>query len=36
LRSIGLARATLHLYWKAAAYNLRRFCYMKEARIEAF
>ena len=26
LRSIGLARATLHLNWKAAAYNLRRLC----------
>ena len=24
LRSIGLALATLHLNWKAAAYNLRR------------
>jgi IS5 family transposase len=36
LRSIGLARATLHLNWKAAAYNLRRLCYLKEARIEAF
>jgi IS5 family transposase len=36
LRSIGLARATLHLHWKAAAYNLRRLCYLKEARIEAF
>jgi hypothetical protein len=36
LRSIGLAHATLHLNWKAAAYNLRRLCYLKEARIEAF
>lgn len=36
VRSIGLARATLHLNWKAAAYNLRRLCYLKEARIEAF
>ena len=26
LRSIGLARATLHLNWKAAANNLRRLC----------
>ncbi len=26
LRSIGLARATLHLNWKTAAYNLRRLC----------
>jgi IS5 family transposase len=26
LRSIGLARATLHLNWKAATYNLRRLC----------
>ncbi len=24
LRSIGLERATLHLHWKAAVYNLRR------------
>ena len=36
LRSIGLARATLHLNWKVAAYNLRRLVYLKEARIEAF
>ena len=36
LRSIGLARATLHLNWKAAAYNLRRLSYLKEARIVAF
>jgi IS5 family transposase len=36
LRSIGLARATLHLNWKAAAYNLRRFCYLKEANFSAF
>lgn len=36
VRSIDLARATLHLNWKAAAYNLRRLCYLKEARIEAF
>jgi IS5 family transposase len=25
-RSVGLARATLHLNWKVAAYNLRRLC----------
>ena len=36
LRSIGLAGATLHLNWKAATYNLKRLCYLKEARIEAF
>jgi IS5 family transposase len=36
LRSIGLARATLQLNWKAAAYNLRRLCYLKEAKISAF
>ena len=36
VRSIGLARATLHLNWKAATYNLRRLCYLKAARIEAF
>lgn len=35
LRSIGLARATLHLNWKAATYNLRRFAYLKEAGIVA-
>jgi IS5 family transposase len=35
LRSIGLARATLHLNWKSAAYNL-RFSYLKEAGIVAF
>ncbi len=29
LRSIGLARATLHLNWKAATYNLRRLCSLK-------
>lgn len=31
LRSIGLARATLHLNWKAATYNLRRLCSLVEA-----
>ena len=31
LRSIGLARATLHLNWKAATYNLRRLCSLMEA-----
>jgi len=36
LRSIGLARATLNLNWKAAAYNLQRLSYLKEARIAAF
>ncbi|MYM33713.1 IS5 family transposase [Duganella sp. FT94W] len=36
LRSIGLARATLQLNWKAAAYNLRRLCYLKEAKFSAF
>jgi transposase, IS5 family len=36
LRSIGLARATLHLNWKVVAYNLQRFVYLKEARMEAF
>ena len=36
LRSIGLARATLHLNLKAATYNLRRFAYLKEAGIVAF
>ena len=36
LRSIGLARATLQLNWKVAAYNLQRLVYLKEARIEAF
>ena len=30
LRSIGLARAMLHLNWKAAAYNLRRLCSLME------
>jgi IS5 family transposase len=36
LRSIGLARATLHLNWKAATYNLRRFVYLKGAGVVAF
>lgn len=36
LRSIGLARATLHLNWKAVTYNLRRLCYLKEASFSAF
>ncbi|KVZ45756.1 hypothetical protein WK57_16930 [Burkholderia ubonensis] len=29
-RSIGLARARLHLNWKAAMYNLRRLCSLRE------
>jgi len=36
LRSIGLARATLHLNWKAVAYNLRRPCFLTEARKNVF
>jgi IS5 family transposase len=36
LRSIGLARATLQLNWKVAAYNLQRLVYLKEAKVEAF
>lgn len=36
LRSIGLERATLHLNWEVAAYNLQRLVYLKEARITAF
>ncbi|CUI08768.1 Mobile element protein [Janthinobacterium sp. CG23_2] len=36
LRTIGLARATLQLNWKVAAYNLRRLVYLKEAGVEAF
>lgn len=36
LRSIGLDRATLHLHWKAACYNLQRLCYLKTAGVEAF
>ena len=35
LRGIDLG-AALHLNWTAAAYNLGRWCYLKEARIEAF
>lgn len=35
LHLIGLARATLHLNWQAAAYNLRRLCYLKEANFSA-
>jgi IS5 family transposase len=36
LRSIGLARARLHLNWKAAAYNLQLLVYLTEAGVEAF
>ncbi len=36
LRSIGLARATLHLNWKAATYNLRRLCTLMEVGPTAF
>ncbi|WP_035374017.1 transposase, partial [Pseudoduganella violaceinigra] len=36
LRSIGLARATLNLNWKVAAYNLRRLSYLREANAVAF
>lgn len=36
LRSIGLARATLHLNWKAATYNLRRLCSLKDMGPAAF
>lgn len=36
LRSIGLVRATLHLNWKAAVYNLQRLSYLKEAGIGRF
>jgi len=36
LRLIGLVRATLHLNWKAATYNLRRYVYLKEAGVVAF
>lgn len=36
LRSIGLPRATLHLNWKAAMYNLRRLCSLREANLRLF
>lgn len=36
LRSIGLARATMYLNWKVAAYNLQRLVYLKEAGMKAF
>ena len=36
LRSIGLARARVHLHWKVAAYNLQHLVYLKEAGVEAF
>jgi len=36
LRSIGLARATLHLHWKVACYNLRRLCTLKTSGVMAF
>ncbi|SCC95929.1 transposase [Thiomonas sp. X19] len=36
LRSIGLDRATLHLHWKAAAYNLRRLCTLMEVGPQPF
>ena len=36
LRSIGLRRATLHLNWKVAAYNLQRLVYLKEAESRRF
>lgn len=36
LRSIGLARAAPHLHCKAATYNLRCLCYLREAKILAF
>jgi IS5 family transposase len=36
LRCIGLARANLHLHWKAAAYNLRRLCSLKTCGVAAF
>jgi IS5 family transposase len=36
LRCIGLARATLQLNWKTAAYNLRRLCSLKACRVAAF
>jgi transposase, IS5 family len=36
IRTIGVARATLQLNWKVAAYNLQRLVYLKEARVAAF
>jgi len=33
IRSIGLRRATLHLNWKVATYNMRRMCCLKTAKI---
>ena len=36
LRTIGIARANLQLHWKAAAYNLRRLCSLKECGVPAF
>jgi IS5 family transposase len=36
LRCIGLARAHLHLHWKAAVYNLRRLCSLKACGVAAF
>ena len=36
LRAIGLDRATLHLHWKAATYNLRRLCTLMEAGPQPF
>lgn len=36
LRSIGLGRATLLLHLKAATYNLKRLCWLKEAGVMAF
>jgi len=36
LRSIGLARARLHLNWKAVASNLRRLCTLMEVRRQPF
>lgn len=36
LRSIGLDRATLHLHWKAATYNLRRLCTLMDVGPQPF
>jgi len=33
VRGIGLGRATLHLNWKVATYNMRRMCYLKTAAV---